>query len=156
MVQISPPREPRYFNFISKDDDEVPVFGSKRSHNGDLQDPDMLYDQALKRSIHDLMDSAIVERLRHIAIVVGTSSNNTVSTTISASWYASIWGCSWHGHLMYPRYILDSFYLLFFNSIRTIRSFYLVVWCTIATTVFHCCACFSVGRDIVVELEFLG
>lgn len=44
VVQISLLRTPRYFNFFTQDNKEVPIVGEKRGHMGDLQNPDMPYD----------------------------------------------------------------------------------------------------------------
>lgn len=76
VVQISPPHAPRHFDYYMEDEVKVLIVGSKRGHVGDLQDPYIPYDQALKRARHNSMYSAVVDWQRHATIASGASSSS--------------------------------------------------------------------------------
>lgn len=52
------------------------VSETKRGHIGDLQDPSIPYDQAIKKANHKSIESTIIEKQRHAEIVAGASSSS--------------------------------------------------------------------------------
>lgn len=64
----------RQFDLFMKEE-LVPMVGTTRGRDDELQDPIILYDQALKKDTLDSRESAVVDVMTHYEIAAGASSS---------------------------------------------------------------------------------